>query len=668
MSSIRGIKVKNKLILLLTIELLSLNCFGQTEDYLSSLSLEDLLTIEVSIASTNPETIFNSVSTVSIITDTQIKQYGFNHVSEAVATIAGVDIARTYLKHSLPTVRGILQDHYANKVLVMINGTPSWHAITGEGNLERINMQQIKRIEVLKGPASVLYGTNAFSGAINIILFDGNSGRSGFFAGIGTDNQHMMGASYYSQVKNKEDFWSISAFKEEDNRKGFSFIDELGNTGVLDDYIDSQNFTLQGSYGNHEILVNSHKNDEAFLGVAPKFSSGAGNHHTVEGTMAAYKYKHQLPYDASLIFKTKYDWNRRVFSRSADNSIQSNAWGQHWAAELKYNGKITDIFGIELGADYDFRKAKEYINFNARTKNTLTHNNLRERDVSSYSLFTQVNYHKDKLKWLLGVRNVNNELFGYNTSARSTLVYQASETSSIKFIVGQSYRSPSLFELYFSTDSFTVFGNPKLQPEQSTSYEFAYLKTFDNLFLQANVYHASYKNKIFRIKADVTLPDGSIVPDTNVYANGNEFSTSGVELEMHYNNQSYFDAFLNLNFIDGDDGDRQTGTDHFNFKYVPGYTVSAGISRTFGPYALSSIIDYRDETGGPQTEVDSYFTANLVLSHRFSVSGYQINHQLKLGNVFNEQGDIAEYVRRRGPNQLPIELGRTTNYEISFSF
>ena len=85
-------------------------------------------------------------------------------------TLAGIQVYRTAFKQQVATVRGVLQDHYANKVLVMINNVPSWHAVTGEGNLDRVSIHDVERIEVLRGPASVTYGSQAYVGAINLIF------------------------------------------------------------------------------------------------------------------------------------------------------------------------------------------------------------------------------------------------------------------------------------------------------------------------------------------------------------------------------------------------------------------------------------------------------------------------------------------------------------------
>ena len=159
--------------------------------------------IDVQVASTQSENIFNAPSSVSVIDKEMIEQYNFSSVAEAIQTISGMSVTRTYLKRQLPTSRGILQDHYANKVLVLINGIPIWNAVTGEGNIERININDVERIEVLKGPASVLYGTNAYSGAVNIVMKNTGDNHSEGHMDIGTNGSFGAGANVFAT---KNDF------------------------------------------------------------------------------------------------------------------------------------------------------------------------------------------------------------------------------------------------------------------------------------------------------------------------------------------------------------------------------------------------------------------------------------------------------------------------------
>ena len=81
----------------------------------------------------------------------------------------------------------------------MVNGVPTWETNTGAATLGHVSVSDIERIEVLKGPASVLYGTNAYVGAVNLVLKEPPEGQDGYgvlYGGAGEYNGIRGGANY----------------------------------------------------------------------------------------------------------------------------------------------------------------------------------------------------------------------------------------------------------------------------------------------------------------------------------------------------------------------------------------------------------------------------------------------------------------------------------------
>jgi len=215
-------------------------------------------------SSSEKETIFNTVSTVSVIDRDMLNKYHFATVSEALAIVPGMMVMRTYFMDVVPTARGILQEHFTNKVLIMINNIPAWNPVTGEGNVDRVGINDVERIEVLKGPASVLYGSNAFTGAINIVLkktdkaqeigLNGGFGSGeGGFNGIGGAYQagghyatHSDDFSFFASANALNQIWPDYALQTEDHK-----------TLNVHRYYNPQNFTTTATYKNQSFLFNS---------------------------------------------------------------------------------------------------------------------------------------------------------------------------------------------------------------------------------------------------------------------------------------------------------------------------------------------------------------------------------------------------------------------------
>ncbi len=633
---------------------------GQETEDLLDLSLDDLLNMEVTVASTKAENVFSSASTVSVIDREFIEKYNFQSVGEAIKTAAGIDITRTYLKRDVPTSRGILNYHYANKILVMINNVPVWHAVTGEPVLNRIDINDIERIEILRGPASVLYGTNAYSGAVNVVLKKPSDHR-GWLATLSAGNGNYMGAGISLPLNFGG--WQGQVFLNYEDAEGheIDFTDEAGATSSLDEYDYSSNATLTLFNENHSFLVNYYDSHESYLGVTPKFSSGAGNDHWSKGYLVNYRYSRMISDDTDFRYALTYDLHERDLSRSADDNTRANILGDRLQNSLRVLYSFNPAVDVEIGGDYEVRKSENYHNYTETPDEILTENNLADREVKEGSLFGQFSYTQDKFRIVAGSRYTDNDLFGDNISSRLTGVFTLNERNAVKLIFGQAFRAPSLFEQYFKTDSWTVVGTEDLEPETSSSLELVYLTAWENLFVQALVYNASYENKIFRNKEYHAEPDDVV----SVYRNGDKFTANGLELELKYQNPKWINCFANYYFVDGDDGDQVEGTDHYNFKHVSQHNLTAGVSKKLGRFGAAVMFDYVSETDGPFDTVDGYLTINLNLQASHSMGGFTLRSDLYFGNLTDEEVFIPEYVRRKTLNEIPAGIQQEIRYTLT---
>lgn len=588
-----------------------------------------------------------------------IKKYNFASVAEALNTIPGMQVLRTYLKRDIPTARGILQDHYANKVLVLINGVATWNTVTGEANIDKVNIHDVERIEVLKGPASVLYGTNAYTGAINIVLKSPDKETAQSYFGAGSNGIFQAGGNYAYASDDFKIFFSGNSSDE--SGQNYTFTDEKKITGHYNEYMKGSNFNLSASYKNHSFLFNTFGEHESYLGVDPNFSSGIGKDHWNKGVLAAYKFAHNFNEKFDVIYDLTYDWNQRDLSRAADDNTRANIEGYRVYNSVKLNYYFTNDFNIEAGADYDIRKAIAYENYNVLKDSVLTDNNMANRAVKEYSLFAQANFAVGNFNLLAGTRYSNNELFGNNLSSRATAVYSFDDKNSLKLIWGQSYRAPSLFELYFATSTKTVFGNTALEPEKSNSFEIAYLTSFNRFFIQALLYHATYENKIFRVRR---VP-GSATDKSTIYVNGSDFKADGLELEVKYQNENLVDFFVNYSYTKGNNGDEINGDGHYNFKYIPQHILSSGLFRKMNSFSISAGINYISEADGPKNEIGSSVTADLNFGYNHNAGKIAVSHNLSAKNIFDKTVLFAEFSRRT-LNSVPSGYGRRIVYTVQF--
>jgi len=136
------------------------------------LSLEELLNIKVYTAAKKSQEISQAPAIIEIITEDEIREKGFLTVGDALKSIPGLFVTTDYVTDNV-SIRGINEGRQASSrgIKVMINGQPISFRPTSENFLgsELIPITMVKQIEIIRGPASTLYGANAFLGVINII-------------------------------------------------------------------------------------------------------------------------------------------------------------------------------------------------------------------------------------------------------------------------------------------------------------------------------------------------------------------------------------------------------------------------------------------------------------------------------------------------------------------
>ncbi|SMF19080.1 TonB-dependent receptor plug domain-containing protein [Pseudobacteriovorax antillogorgiicola] len=640
-------------------------------------SLEKLFNLRIEVSSTSPDTLLNSPSSVSVIDRYTIQEYNFQSISEAIETLAGVSVNRSYFSHNLPAIRGILQDNFTNRVLILIDGVASWMSVTGHGELERININDLERIEVLKGPASVLYGTNAYSGAINLVLRrlpdENTEDVMGQLQTSISTNSHLKSANGHLLYADQDLTYFVSASAQ--LQEGFeygedsNFVDEVGSTRYHLDFQERSNFTsnveLKTSFGLHNLLINSYLNNYSFLGARPLISSGVGQYSRTEGDLINYNFTKSIG-QSKLVATLSYDRQEREYSRIADDTVRGRIEGTRSFGKLLGTLSIVDSLSLDLGVEHELRKSLKFQIYNPTNKFVFNENNMKNRQVAETSLSAQFSFYMDRLatnwplRFVLGVRQTSNEAFDSNLSMRATGVYTISKTSSLKFVYGQSYRAPSLFELYYedSRSVNEIYGNEDLEPETSDSTELAYiLSPSKNWFLQMTVFQAEFDNKIIRTRR---LPNSS--SDLSLgFVNSNKFSARGSELEIKYINSELIDVMASIQSIDGDDGDAVNNK--YNFKFVPEVSSSVGLNKKFRRLSGSFTYHHIGKTEGMLESIPAQSTMNAS----FSIRGNSGTHTIKVQNLQNKQIEYPEYIRGN-INSLYSGQGQDIMYDFSTIF
>ncbi len=186
--------------------------------YLKTLSLEDLLQVEVTSVSKKAEKLADAPAAVFVITAEDIRRSGVTSVPEALRMAPGVQVARINASSWMITARGF-SGVFANKLLVMIDGRSVYSPLFSGvfWDVQDMMLEDVDRIEIIRGPGATLWGANAVNGIINIITKPAEKTQGGLVsAGVGTEERIFGGARYGGRMGDNANFRIYAKYNDRD--------------------------------------------------------------------------------------------------------------------------------------------------------------------------------------------------------------------------------------------------------------------------------------------------------------------------------------------------------------------------------------------------------------------------------------------------------------------
>jgi len=307
---------------------------------LLNLSIEDLMKVEVTTVSKRAQPLSQAPAAITVITSEDIRRSGMTNVPDLLRMVPGLHVANIDSNTWAITARGF-NSQFANKLLVMIDGrsvyTPLFSGVYWD--VQDLLLEDIERIEVVRGPGGTLWGANAVNGVINIITKDAAATQGLLVTGLGGNVERAQAgiryggaisdsAHYRAYVKylNRDDF---------DGRAGVSAHDQWDVTrgGFRADWkpTDADRVTLSGDYYGGE-------SDETSLLLAQSSSD-------LYGGNAIARWTHTLSEDSDLQLRVWYD-------RTERNSDLLEEARDTYDAELQFHLRPFERHDVVWGAGY----------------------------------------------------------------------------------------------------------------------------------------------------------------------------------------------------------------------------------------------------------------------------------------------------------------------------
>ncbi len=453
---------------------------GKTTD-LTALSLEELLKVEVVSASRYLQSIDEAPATVTVIEEDELRQHGYRNVAEALVTVPGVytsnDSNYTYLG-----VRGFNRPgDYGTRILLLTDGARRNDPLFDQallGNESPIEVDWVKRIEFVSGPASSVYGPNALFGTANTIMLEGaDVNGTRITVDAGTEKTKRLGVVSGQRLEGDRDwFVGFAAYTSDGENLYFPEFDN-GTTNGKANGLDGENYQkIYAKYrmGNWRLTGNysSRKKDLATAPWGTQFGA-SGTWTQDENSLMELRYDGEPVNDWQTGFRIysgsyRYDGKYRYETDPDSKDRASAAWhgGEY---RLSYTGIASHH--LIVGVDAQWNTKVEQLYYETNPKNIVLDSNEPSRTASVF-LQDEWSFLPD-WRLNLSLRHDKHSDFSGVTSPRAALIWQATQRLTLKAMAGSAYRFPNAYERFYSDGDVTQSANPDLDPEQIRSRELA---------------------------------------------------------------------------------------------------------------------------------------------------------------------------------------------------
>jgi len=494
-------------------------------------------------AAKREQSLGNVASAVTVVSADRIRRFGYRTVSEAVAAVAGVFVQDTRLTHQVG-IRGLqVPGGFNSRILILVDGmtvNEAWGAFGGVGFDGAVSIDDIARIEVIRGPVSSVYGTNAFFGIINIVTRGAaEATRAWGRVGYNSINGQVATAGFVTGEDQRQLRGSVLAV----NRIGENLtLPELGSE-LTSDGGYSFVAALSGAYDGTFAQVRAYRarRDSPFgpYDSDPTFDPA----YQLYNTQVLLEVGHSRPLSKRLTLGVRgygsvYRFEDRIY-KQIDNTFTDFGDAGTAGAEVtaRYAVLDDDKLSITGGAEANYNKTES-------RSYTVGMEDAPEAvsvplDFTNASVYSEAD--SQLLPWLgftAGARFDRNSVVAKGTrlSPRAAIFLARPEQFGLKLIYAEGFRNPSAFEGFFE-DGVDFSANKDITSERIRSLEAVlWAKPLLGLATRLSGFYWDARDIVEQ------RPD-PVNPDLLQFQNVGRYVTLGVEAEASYRNAAGWYGF-----------------------------------------------------------------------------------------------------------------------------
>lgn len=503
-------------------------------------------------ANREPEKVIDSNADVSVVTAKEIEEKHYDDVSEAIRHVPGVMIA----SHGISSQTTNSDQVYINgspNVVVLVDGmrrNTNGNSLMNASIGELTNMASVDHIEVLKGAASTLYGSDAQGGVINIITKapKENGVHTTLRASVGNFGKENY--NFYNEGREGNLFWTVEAGKELLHQ----YKDGWGRRVVNHLNADHYNVKMGYDLGNDSDLVfhyEKYTSDYTMPNMGTNdITPSAG---TKDNDSTSLQYKAKIN-----------DRLTNLFSLYRNNT-SFNIPMQSWKMDMRTSG-ISDQLIYDLdnqtitgGFDWYEDEIRKY---------------PQEQELAGKKVHTAAFYLQDKInitkQWNVtpGIRVDHHSQFGNRTSPSLSIGYMPNDKTNYYFNYKTFFVAPNLYQMYVWNPIWGTYGNKNLKPETGYTFEFGVNHQFDDTLSGTfNVFHTYAHNIIQAERIGNTY--------NYIYENMDRANINGFNLNLNKEFSSHWSTYVGYTYMHMN---AQEGKNINNDGTIPESTLNVGVN------------------------------------------------------------------------------------------
>ncbi len=615
-------------------------------------------------ATGKPQKVSEVPVNMEILTQDDIRRSGADNLPDVLQFLTGINFKRSSMNDGEVSIRGYDQP-WNPRLLVLVNNRPVYEDFYGDVVWSAIPVQldEIRQIEVVKGPNSALFGFNAASGVINIITYDPLRDKTNAVT-VRTGTQNLKEGSAVVTAHVTDDLGiRLSAGGERAHEFGH------GN-------LPAENYGYMVKPQNDMVNMDTRWriNDSMEL--------------TIEGSAA--EMSRNFPADADPEYDRTKSMRGRLTAKTdlglIDFDVYRNIWNINYyyasaqqAVNIDNDVRVSDLF--KIGADHSFRIGAEYKYNQAQGQffngSTVYYQIYSGSAMWNWQLTPKVSLtnavRQDYLELgILGgllpatgltLADYNNTKI-YGTSFNSGLVYAVTDDDTIRLMAARGLQLPSLNDLgqQIPTGGIIEEGNPHIRPTAVLNFEANYDHTFPQL-------GAMLRTALFRqYNSELFGYDASVSSTSYQSANVGSSNMTGGEVGIKSTAKTGWRWDVGYSFAQISDHINAGISPSVYTSYksgTPRNTVTGGLGYTLGKWELDSKLRWQDRFTDYRYSVTNFVSAPVTIDNYVTINarvGYNLTSYLTLAGTVDQLNQARIYQRASTPTERRLIFSATAHF------